>query len=131
MMDQVWVPAASGGQPYILGGAELAPLLGAGQIARSTDVVLANLSALLYEQEQRYGNGEQPPVLVQQQPYDGPPLRYLLTAVKSSSAQLKRRPCISTRQCQKGSTFQFRSMQHVCRAPTGLALCAHASTRQV
>jgi hypothetical protein len=34
---------------------------------------------MLMEQEERYGNGEQPPVQVRQLPYDGPALRYLMT----------------------------------------------------
>jgi hypothetical protein len=45
-------------QPFILGGAELAPLLAAGQTASDAPIVIANLPALLYQQEQRYSNGD-------------------------------------------------------------------------
>ena len=65
--------------PAIMGGAGLAPALAEGQVAADADVILAALQLTLHQQEQRYGNGEQPPVPVQQQQYNGPPLRYLMT----------------------------------------------------
>lgn len=43
------------------------------------NMVLAGLHSLVMRQQQQYGNGEQPPLLVQQQPYHGPPLRFCLT----------------------------------------------------
>jgi hypothetical protein len=65
--------------PSIMGAAGLAPALAGGQHAVDTPMILAQMQFLLLEQEQRYGNGEQPQVLVQQQPYSGAPLCYLMT----------------------------------------------------
>jgi hypothetical protein len=66
-------------QPAVMSGAAFTPALAGGRQAADAPIILAQMQFMLHEQEQRYGNGEQPPVQVQQLPYDGPPLRYLMT----------------------------------------------------
>ena len=63
--------------PSIDGAVQLPPLAG-GLTLDQPDVSLATLQVLA-EQQELYGNGEQPPVQVQHQPYMGPPLRYLVS----------------------------------------------------
>jgi hypothetical protein len=50
-----------------------------GLIESEPSVIIAALRVILAQQQQHYGNGEQPPVQVQDQPYSGPPLRYLVS----------------------------------------------------
>lgn len=73
--DAIYSPS----RPAVLRGADLCPVLAGGQRAQGSELNVAMLQLLLVEEEHRYGHGEQPPVLVQHQPYSGPPLRYLLS----------------------------------------------------
>jgi len=67
------------GRPGVMSVQGLVPPLAGGQSASQPDITLAYGAFLLAEQEQRYGNGEEPPVPVQQLPYDGPPVRFLMS----------------------------------------------------
>jgi hypothetical protein len=60
-------------------GAGQAPMLAGGLTEEKPSFVLASLHVLLAQQQQQYGNGEQPPGQVQHQPYSGPPMRYLIS----------------------------------------------------
>lgn len=55
------------------------PIAGGTPADQQPGTTIANLQILLTKQQQLYGSGEQPPVQVQHQPYNGPPLRYLVS----------------------------------------------------
>jgi Ni,Fe-hydrogenase I large subunit len=121
-MDVLISNASNRDQPFILGGAGLAPLLAAGQTASDASVVIANLPALLYQQEQRYSNGEQPPVLVQQQPYDGPPLRYLLTGRQVKFCTTKEEAVHQYQTVPEGQYFPVPEYAASVQGPNGAGI---------